>query len=576
MMSKRKHLLCIVSLLLSCVSLLAHASTPAQLATKQLLSVVQQGGNKAKVLALIGMGANVDGKDDAGRSLAHLAVLQDDLSLLNILHDNGADIDAVDNYGDTLLHTSIAWERYDIANFLLQHGANRMSKNSRGLTAGQYAQQLQRPAEWLEALQVSQETQTVGAPQEAEVAQLSEPESQAETNAASPEERRKKFSRKLKKAVNNLQYTSKNNPDKKLRKLIDEADDIDFSNKKISESLIKIVIFMPITYNQSATIEIIELMLARGADINISRKNGETPLMWAAYHGYTSIVEFLLANNADANFINKEGETAYDWAKTESIRRMLKEAMDASQVSEDGSQQETQQQEGQTETGGVSSEKEKKYKFKDLIEAFEANDLPKLEAVVADGVDLNRKYTPSNSVGYPDKKTTVTIEAGWTHSIEALKLFIVNGADLNYINNRGHYALYYVVSGIAERYGEDEAIEIVELMLEHDAYINLRDANGHTPLMHAVVYGHPRLVRLLLARGARLDITDNFGETAYDRLLQGPSEKREEIRAILEKAIEAQQEEQEGTSPASEKEQAKAASPKIDFDAYLKLSQARG
>ena len=330
-MSKTKQLLCVVALLLACVSLRAQASTTAQLASKQLLAMVQQGGNRTKALTLIGMGADVDAKDNLGRSLAYLAIQQDDLPLLELLLDNGANIEAVDNYDDTLLHASVAWERYDIAELLLQRGAKHSLKNSLGLTAGQYAQQLQRPAEWLEALQVSEEAQPQ-APQEEPEGTTSAAEKEQAKDVSSKEEILK-FSRKLNKAVNHLQYgRSGDKRLAKLKELIESGAELDFSNKNISKSLKDIVIFAPMNYSHAETIEILELMLAHGADINIYQEDGLTPLMWAAIGGDMITAEFLLANNADAKLRDNYNETAYDMTTIEEFKAMLKEAMDALRI----------------------------------------------------------------------------------------------------------------------------------------------------------------------------------------------------------------------------------------------------
>ena len=48
--------------------------------------------------------------------------------------------------------------------------------------------------------------------------------------------------------------------------------------------------------------EIVELLIANGADVNAKTGNaGWTPLHWAAYEGYKEIVELLIASGADVN-----------------------------------------------------------------------------------------------------------------------------------------------------------------------------------------------------------------------------------------------------------------------------------
>jgi ankyrin repeat protein len=56
--------------------------------------------------------------------------------------------------------------------------------------------------------------------------------------------------------------------------------------------------------------EVVRLLLANGADINVKDKNGETALMLASYYGRKEIVKLLLAKRADVNAKSNNGATA--------------------------------------------------------------------------------------------------------------------------------------------------------------------------------------------------------------------------------------------------------------------------
>ena len=60
---------------------------------------------------------------------------------------------------------------------------------------------------------------------------------------------------------------------------------------------------------------IIELFLEKGADANLSTKNGTTPLMQAAYKGNVALVRLFLTYGADPTLKDKTGKTALDMAK---------------------------------------------------------------------------------------------------------------------------------------------------------------------------------------------------------------------------------------------------------------------
>jgi len=57
-------------------------------------------------------------------------------------------------------------------------------------------------------------------------------------------------------------------------------------------------------------------LLDAGANVNATSRNGTTALMMAAGYGYTDVVELLLARGADRTLKNAKGETALDLAKS--------------------------------------------------------------------------------------------------------------------------------------------------------------------------------------------------------------------------------------------------------------------
>ncbi|KAF0749882.1 hypothetical protein AaE_006896, partial [Aphanomyces astaci] len=57
-------------------------------------------------------------------------------------------------------------------------------------------------------------------------------------------------------------------------------------------------------------IDVVNLLLARGADANYANQKGTTPLMRAAQEGQAAVVSALLGKDADSNAANMEGMTA--------------------------------------------------------------------------------------------------------------------------------------------------------------------------------------------------------------------------------------------------------------------------
>ena len=78
--------------------------------------------------------------------------------------------------------------------------------------------------------------------------------------------------------------------------------------------------------SEGGHIGIVKLLLAKGADINKGDLEGwGTALATAAKEGHTGIVKLLLQKGADGTIKNKRGETAYDLAANKEIRKLIEQ-----------------------------------------------------------------------------------------------------------------------------------------------------------------------------------------------------------------------------------------------------------
>ncbi len=78
---------------------------------------------------------------------------------------------------------------------------------------------------------------------------------------------------------------------------------------------------------QENDLELLEICLQNGADINSQDEIGYTALMKAVIYSRERATEILLENRADINIKNNKGETAYDFikdSKNSRIKKLLK------------------------------------------------------------------------------------------------------------------------------------------------------------------------------------------------------------------------------------------------------------
>lgn len=89
--------------------------------------------------------------------------------------------------------------------------------------------------------------------------------------------------------------------------------------------------------------------------------------------------------------------------------------------------------------------------------------------------------------------------------LDLARRLIERGAD---VNKTGWTPLHYAATG--------GHLAVIELLLEHHAYIDAESPNGTTPLMMAAQYGSIQAVKLLLESGADPHLKNQLGLSAID------------------------------------------------------------
>ena len=66
-----------------------------------------------------------------------------------------------------------------------------------------------------------------------------------------------------------------------------------------------------------------KFLIDKGLDVNAKAKQGETVLMFAAWHGRFEVVKFLIDKGADVNATSKDGQTALSLSLPKTSPRLL-------------------------------------------------------------------------------------------------------------------------------------------------------------------------------------------------------------------------------------------------------------
>ena len=211
-------------------------------------------------------------------------------------------------------------------------------------------------------------------------------------------------------------------------------------------------------------INIVELLIAKGADINAKENYGYTPLYKAlknnnySYEDVEEVAELLIAKGADLNVKNTNGNSPLHFALQ---NENLSDPQDR---------------------------RDEIYKRDEIAsEIYKRDKIAKL--LIAKGADVNAK----DANGY----TPLQLAVKYKHN-EIAKLLIAKGADINAKDANGdtllHKELYY-------KYYKDD--EIAKLLIAKGADINAQNNDGYTPLRLALQNNNKEIAELLKSHGAK-------------------------------------------------------------------------
>jgi len=235
-------------------------------------------------------------------------------------------------------------------------------------------------------------------------------------------------------------------------------------------------------------------MIRSGADVNQAQGDGSTPLLWAVNRQDYEVAQALLAKKANPNAVNEFGAMPL----TEAAR--LNDDMLVKMLLEAGAKVDSANPDDETA----------------LMLAIKNGSLPMTETLVKAGANVNRIEKFHNQ--------TPLIYAAACGHIGIVKLLLSRDADVRpralytdwpsqvtsepraqYRPVGGLNALMYAIRG--------GCYSCVDQLVAVGANVNFPTPEGITPLMLALDNEHNEIAKLLMDKGANLDVWDWWGRT---------------------------------------------------------------
>jgi ankyrin repeat protein len=252
-------------------------------------------------------------------------------------------------------------------------------------------------------------------------------------------------------------------------------------------------------------LESVRALADSGADLNVRDPDGTTALMLAIVNTHYDLAAVLVEKGADLNVGDRAGMTA------------LYAAIDLHTVESNPMRKAPRKSASRLGSLDVAQ----------LLLEYGADPDVRLKTAT-----LRWGRNRGGGDGALGEGATPLMRAARFGDVAAMRLLLDEGADLN-LRQKNQTTALMLAAGVGWRTGdgglggtdygaESDAIEAVKLCLEGGADVNVSNDNGETALHAAVVRG-PGVVKFLAEHGAKMDAKDKSGRTPLDIALGVPA-----------------------------------------------------
>lgn len=237
-------------------------------------------------------------------------------------------------------------------------------------------------------------------------------------------------------------------------------------------------------------IEIAQMLVAAGADVNQAEANQIDPLQMAIENDHVDVAKFLLDHNANINAADAWGRTPL-WLAVE-MRNL-----DTDKLGENG-----------VDRASVLT----------LIEAL-LNRGANVNARTTEYPPIRRWIMTLNDLSWVDiTGQTPFFRAALAGDVTAMKMLLAHGADPKIATLAGTTSLMAAaginwVEGQTYTESKESLLEAVKLCADLGVDVNAANSMGLTAVFGAANRGSNDIVEFLVGKGARLDVKDKEGRT---------------------------------------------------------------